>query len=282
MTYLLKPKYYTNIDTRKHTNRLSKTQFKNQYFLERLTMKNFKKLVKTIAAVSTLGLGFATVSISEAQAALLVPQREGEIKLTNFDTDPNFNCLTGNCIDTESELGYKVTSFAFGDFDASRLFSDDRGTTNSYAMGIEFIADDEGTRPDADLFYLRPVAFKDGAVVEHGRLEVGLFEFDFGRTIGEIKLNFFDVEYAESTTIFVDGVAQTVGHGHNSNIQSVVLKDLSKFKVQLGEPGGDFGFGDGVSLQVSVPESENIIGLSALAVAGVLTLKRRKTASRKA
>ncbi len=65
----------------------------------------------------------------------------------------------------------------------------------------------------------------------------------------------------------------------DSNIQSVVLKDLSKFTVQLGEAGGKFGTGDGVSLQVSVPESENVIGLSALAVAGVLTLKRRKSAS---
>jgi hypothetical protein len=248
-------------------------------------MKNIKKLVKTIAAVSTLGLGFATVSISEAQAALLVPQREGEIKLTNFDTDPNFNCLTGNCIDTESELGYKVTSFAFGDFDASRLFSDQRKDPNTYTDGaiiINFLAEDEGTNPQEDQFYLRPVAFKDGAVAEEGRLEVGLFEFDFGRTISEIKLDFFDVEYAESTTIFVDGVAQTVGHGDDSNIQSVVLTDLSKFKVQLGEPGGRFKTGDGVSLQVSVPESENLIGLSALAVAGVLTLKRRKRASLKA
>ncbi|MDY6897880.1 MAG: PEP-CTERM sorting domain-containing protein [Cyanobacteriota bacterium] len=33
---------------------------------------------------------------------------------------------------------------------------------------------------------------------------------------------------------------------------------------------------------MSVPESENIIGLSALAVAGVITLKRRKRASNKA
>ncbi|WP_414624857.1 LEVG family PEP-CTERM protein [Calothrix sp. CCY 0018] len=239
-------------------------------------MKNIKKLVKTLA-VSTIGLGIVTVSISEAQAVSLVPQREGEIKT-------NLGCLDpANCIDTESELGYKVTSFGFEDFDPSRLFSDDRGTTNNYAMGIEFILDEEGTRPDADQFYLRPVAFKNGQAVEDGRLEVGLFEFDFGRNISEIKLDFFDVEYANSTKIFVDGqIVKTVASGANSNIQSVVLKDLSKFTVQLGEPGGKFGTGDGVALQVSVPESENFIGLSALAVAGVLTLKRRKTASQKA
>ena len=53
----------------------------------------------------------------------------------------------------------------------------------------------------------------------------------------------------------------------------------------MGNPGPNSLFrktGDGVALQVSVPESENVIGLSALAVAGVLTLKRRKTASQKA
>ena len=252
-------------------------------------MKNIKKLVKTLAAVSTIGLGFATVSVSEAQAVSLVPQREGEIELTNFDNDPNFNCLSpGDCIDTETELGlgYTVTSLGFDDdFGLSRLFSDDRGTKDRYAMGIEFIADDEGTRPDAGQYFLRPVAFfKDGSVAEQGRLEVGKFEFDFGeRTISEIKLDFFDVEYAKSTKIFVDGEpVQFVENGDNGEFQTVVLKNLSKFTVQLGEPGGRFGHGDGVSLQVSVPESENLIGLSALAVAGVITLKRRKTASRKA
>ena len=243
-------------------------------------MKNIKKLVKTLAAVSTIGLGFATVSVSEAQAVSLVPQREGEIKT-------NLGCLPGvPCIDTEADLGYTVRSLGFDDdFGLSRLFSDDRGTKDRYAMGIEFIADDEGTRPDAGQYFLRPVAFfKDGSVAEQGRLEVGKFEFDFGeRTISEIKLDFFDVEYAKSTKIFVDGEpVQFVENGDNGEFQTVVLKNLSKFTVQLGEPGGRFGHGDGVSLQVSVPESENLIGLSALAVAGVITLKRRKTASRKA
>ncbi len=239
-------------------------------------MKNFKKLVKTLA-VSSIGLGIVTASISEAQAASLVPQREGEIKT-------NLGCLPGApCIDTKSELGYTVTSSEFQDFDASRLFSDDRGTVNNYAMGITFVADDEGTRPDAGQYFLRSVAFKDGVVFEEGRLEAGLFEFDFGKTISEIKLDFFDVEYANSTKIFVGGqLVETVANGPDSNIQSVVLKDLSKFTVQLGEAGGKFGTGDGVSLQVSVPESENVIGLSALAIAGVLTLKRRKSGSQKA
>ncbi len=242
-------------------------------------MKNIKKLVKTLA-VSTLGLGIATVSVSEAQAASLVPQTEGEIKTNLGCLDPN------NCIDTQSALGYTVTSFAFQDFDASRLFSDNRATENTYGMGIQFIGEDEGTNPQIGQYWLRPVAFKDGAVFEDGRLEAGLFEFDFGKTIGEIKLDFFDVEYEDSTQVVkINGQNIQdlfVENGPDSNIKSVVLKDLSKFTVQLGEPGGRFGTGDGVSLQVSVPESENVIGLSALAVAGVITLKRRKKASHKA
>ncbi|MEO1431180.1 MAG: PEP-CTERM sorting domain-containing protein [Cyanobacteria bacterium J06633_8] len=73
-----------------------------------------------------------------------------------------------------------------------------------------------------------------------------------------------------------------VDAGEDGNTKTVVLNDLSKFTVQLGEAGGRFGTGDGVSLQVSVPESENLIGLSALAFAGVITLKRRRRASQKA
>ncbi|MEL6167003.1 MAG: PEP-CTERM sorting domain-containing protein, partial [Cyanobacteria bacterium J06628_3] len=62
-------------------------------------MKNIKKLVKTLAAVSTIGLGFATVSVGQAQAASLVPNQEGEIQLTN----PDLQCLDSSyCIDTTS------------------------------------------------------------------------------------------------------------------------------------------------------------------------------------
>jgi hypothetical protein len=166
------------------------------------------------------------------------------------------------------------------------LFSDNRATPNSHGLGITFIAEDEGTNPEVGEFWLRPVAFKDGEVFEEGRLEAGLFEFDFGRTITELRLDFFDVEYTDSTQVVKingqDIQDLFVDAGPDGNIQTVVLKDLSKFTVQLGEAGGRFGTGDGVSLQVSVPESENLIGLSALAVAGAITLKRRKKASQQA
>ena len=112
-------------------------------------------------------------------------------------------------------------------------------------------------------------------------------------TASEVRLDFFDVEDSDFSGIIqkvngedvVDVQNLLLEGGEDSNMQTLVLKNVKSFQVQLGKPGPDSKFdktGDGVSLQVSVPESENLIGLSALAVAGVLTLKRRKTASRKA
>ncbi|MEM6754839.1 MAG: LEVG family PEP-CTERM protein [Cyanobacteria bacterium P01_C01_bin.38] len=270
-------------------------------------MKNVKKFVKTIAAVSTLGLGFATVSVQEAQAVSLVPNQEGEIQLINPDSD--VSCITGNCINTQP-LGYTVESLDFninaGDADApqfglSRLFVDDRSTENDYGFGIKFKGNgtkDAGTNPDEDELWFRPQANildEDGNLVpfENGQLEVGLFEFVFENTINQVKLEFFDVEDNDFTGIIqkvngediVDVEDWLLTGGDDSNTQTRTLTDVKSFVIQLGKPGPDSKFnktGDGVALQVSVPESENVIGLSALAVAGVLTLKRRKRGSQKA
>jgi len=265
-------------------------------------MKSFNKLVKTLA-ISTLGLGIATASISEAKAASLVPQTEGEIKLTNLD------CLPGiNCIDTTTlPFGYTVTSLEY-DFDnkgpkfgISRLFADDRTTTNPEltSFGIFFKAEDEGTNPPIGQTWFRPVANvldSNGNLVpfEKGRLEVGRFKFDLGKTVGEVRLDFFDTEDKNFTGVIeVNGVALTgqalldmlLPAGPDSNIQTLVLKDVKDFVVQLGKPGPDSVFkrtGDGVALTVSVPESGTTVGLSVLAVAGLITLKSRKRASQKA
>ena len=261
-------------------------------------MKSFNKLVKTIA-VSTLGLGIATGSISEAQATSLVPTQEGEIKTTNL------GCLdagTINCIDTtdgsQVPFTYAVTSLDFdgdGGFDESRLFADDRNTANPELVpfGITFLGEDEGTNPEMEQMWFRPVAFKDGEAFEDGRLEVGLFEFDFlGKTASQVKLDFFDVEDDNFTGIIKVNGVQLEGEalqelllpgGENGNVQSLVLNDVQNFTVQLCiVEKSQFPSVYGVALAVSVPESENVIGLSGLAVAGVLTLKRRKKASQKA
>lgn len=303
MTYSRTPKYYTNMDAKKHTNKAFKKHFKkNQYFLENLTMKKFKKLVKTLA-VSSLGLGIATVSISEAKAASLVPQQEGEIQLINPNSE--IDCVTGNCIDT-TPLGYTVESLLYDDdgvgpeFGRSNLFVDDRSTANDYGFGITFnghLTQDAGTNPDENQFFFRPVANildEQGNLVpfEDGQLEVGRYKFNFENTIGELKLDFFDVEDGGVTGVIEQVNGQTINvedllldAGPDGNVQSLVLNDVKSFVVQLGNPGPNSRFsetGDGVLLQVSVPESETTIGLSVLAVAGVLTLKRRKRASQKA
>ncbi|MDY6897879.1 MAG: LEVG family PEP-CTERM protein [Cyanobacteriota bacterium] len=271
-------------------------------------MRNIKKLVKTLAAVSTIGLGFATVSVQEAQAVSLVPNQEGEIQLTN----PDLQCLDpSNCIDTTTlDFGYSVTSLEYDtdgkgpQFGKSRLFSDDRSTTNDGTngtfdltqFGITFLDTDEGTNPNGETNWFRAVAYEQGETepFEDGRLEVGRFKFDFEQTASEVRLDFFDVEDAGFSGILEVNGQELSGQtlldmllpaGPDSNIQTLVLRNVNDFVVQMGNPGPDSVFGstgDGVSLQVSVPESENIIGLSALAVAGVISLKRRKRASNKA
>ncbi|BAY83604.1 hypothetical protein NIES267_30930 [Calothrix parasitica NIES-267] len=285
------------MDTRKHTNTPIQNTFKKSVFLERLTMKNIKKLVKTLAAVSTIGLGFATVSVGQAQAVSLVPNQEGEIQLTNTD----LQCLDpAQCIDTTSlDYGYSVTSLEFDPaFGESRLFADDRETENTYGFGVNSIIledEDAGTNPNPGDIWFRPVAFAaDGSAVEEAHLEVGRFRFDFeGKTANEVRLDFFDVEDAGFSGILEVNGQQLSGQdlldnlisaGPDSNIQTLVLRNVNDFVVQLGNPNSDqfSTTGDGVSLAVSVPESENVIGLSALAVAGVITLKRRKKASKKA
>lgn len=263
-------------------------------------MKAFNKLVKSIA-VSTLGLGIATVSIAEAQAASLVPQVEGEIQ-----TD--LGCLTGvPCIDTtdasQVPFTYSVESLEY-DFDnkgpkfgKSRLFADDRNTADSYGFGINFLGEDEGTNPELGQNWFRAVAFEEGAneAFEDGRLEVGRFRFDFlGKVANEVRLDFFDTEDENFTGVVeVNGQKLTgkalddllLPAGDDGNIQTLVLNGVEDLVIQFGKPGPDSvfsGTGDGVSVAISVPESENVIGLSALAVAGLIVLKRRSRASQKA
>jgi hypothetical protein len=253
-------------------------------------MKNFNKLVKTLA-LSTLSLGIATASISEAKAASLVPTAEGEIQLSN----DGFSCLDpAKCIDTEAlSFSYTVESLIFDeDFDVSRLFADNRGTENTYGFGINSItleADDRGTNPEAGKNWFRPVAYQGGTAAEEAHLEVGRFRFNLSKMVKELRLDFFDVEDSGVTGVIeVNGETMNLEDlilegGDNSNIQTLVLNDVKDFVVQLGNVNGSqFPTGDGVDLAVSVPESETTIALSLVAVAGVLTLKRRKTASHKA
>lgn len=238
-------------------------------------MKKFTVVAKALF-LSTLGLGI--VGQMPSSAASIVPQQEGQIQLTNTP------CITSavnpvNCIDTTS-LGYTVTSLPHNpNFQESLLFSDNSATANKWGMNIEFDKPDIGTNPTANQYVFRPVAVRaDGTLPENGQLEVGQFLFDFmGKTINEVKLNFFDVEDSNFTSILlVNGnpFNQLLPGGANDNIQSVVLKNVQSFQVQLGRPFNPTG--DGVNLQVSVPEPGTTLSMSALAVAGMFGFRQRK------
>jgi hypothetical protein len=246
------------------------------------------KLLTTI--LGTIGLSFFG-SVSSANAMNLIPQREGEIKMTNMQ------CIANTCIDTSKELGYKVTSQSYNrDYGLSRLFVDNRATENTWfdntannnkGFRIKFLKQDEGTNTNADEFWFRPVAFnKSGKTLENGRLEVGRFLFDFGRTFSKVSLDFFDVEASGFSGILeINGKSvkdMLLKAGPDGNTQTLTVKDVSSLLIQLGQPkAGGFSTGDGVSLAGirAVPEPGSVVGLGTLAVAGIVGLRQRRKSS---
>lgn len=243
-------------------------------------MKKFTVLATTLA-VSTLSLGLVG-NISKAEAASLVPQQEGEIKLENL------SCFTGNCISTES-LGYTISSEIYSpNYQRSLLFSDKSSTANTYpnqvnpGLAIKFINPDVGTHPTAIENWFRPVAIKaNGSLVENGELEVGQFTFNFAQTISELELSFFDIEQSGTSILNVNGAAfnQAIASGPNSNIKTVKLTNVDSFTIKLGSIGGSFKTGDGVLLKVSTPEPVSTLGLGALVLTGMFGLRKSKKSS---
>ncbi len=240
-----------------------------------------------IAAIFGLGLGFAAAAPA-ANAASLIPQREGEIQLTNLQVlDPS------KAINT-SGLGFKVTSQQF-DFDNSqrvnygfsRLFVDSKGTADTYGTGIgavRFQANDGGTNEAEGQFWLRAAAIQDnGKASQKGELEVGRFLFEFDKMLDEITLDFFDSETSNFSGILeVNG--QTVNDfllaGADGNVQSKTLKNVKSLVLQLGKDDGK-GSGDGVTISgvevvQSVPEPTTTLSLGALAMVGMFGVKKRK------
>ncbi|MBH8561187.1 LEVG family PEP-CTERM protein [Nostoc sp. CENA67] len=338
------------------------------------------KVISKLIAASTISIGFLSIA-STAHAVNLVPQQEGEIKLTNL------TCLSNTspkCIDTSSgQYGYTVTSLNYDpQFSASRLFVDTKNTVNNYSQfGIQFVAQDAGTNPALEEFWLRPVAYtaavekKDspksntvtqknvdapagakigtvtvtsptqtqttttadgkkiitaitvqtttvtkqtkvngvtklvqdistktttqtttttpGKPVENGQLEVGKFQFDFKNPLEALKLSFFDVEDSKHTGIFsytnsegkTFSIQELLAGKEDGNLQSLIIKDVQSFVVQLGNPGQKYGYndsqfaktGDGVDLQLeTVPEPGDMAGLGALAMLGIISRRQRK------
>jgi hypothetical protein len=254
-------------------------------------MRKRTLLANTIVGTTLVSLASG---ISTAQAASFIPQKEGEIKLTNI------GCIADTCIDTTS-MGYTITSLAY-DFDSykpqmglSRLFVDKRATDNDWGFGIKFKQQDAGTNnPDFEEYWLRPVAYRgknaDSAPTvssrpaENGQLEIGRFQFDFAQTVSELLIEFFDVEDDQRTGILaVNGtpITQLLDAGPDGNFQTLTVKNVNSLVLQLGNPGPNSTFkstGDGVSLAqvTSVPEPGVNASLGVLAMFGIFGLGQRK------
>jgi hypothetical protein len=241
-------------------------------------MSKLSKFAKVLVA-STLGLSVLASMPAARANENLVPTTEGEIKLLN-----NGGCLSlAPCIDTTS-LGYTVTSLSYNQnnqtYKPSLLFADDNSTANDWGFGIKFKLPDAGTNPLAGLMNFRPVMMKNGKPYENGQLEVGHFLFDFmGKTISELELDFHDVEVSDFSGILkVNGqpFSQLLKSGPNNNVQTLILKDVKSFEVQLGKVGSPFPTGDGVDLNVEkVPEPGTTVSLGLLAMVGVFGLRKR-------
>ncbi len=245
-------------------------------------MQKFNLVAATILGTS-ISMGLAA-AMPAAHAISLIPQQEGEIT-----TD--LGCVSATCIDTTS-MGFSVESLNYNNqFSASRLFVDKNGTTNSWGLGIKFKATDLGTNPDATQYWYRPVAIKsNGSLVENGQLEVGRFLFNFDKAYEEVSLDFVDVEDSGFSGILeVNGqsISTLLNAGPNNGTQSLTLKNVKSFVIQMGNPGKNYGInsnfttGDGVRLSglaatKAVPEPTTTLGLGAMAVAGLLGLRRKK------
>jgi hypothetical protein len=269
------------------------------------TMKKLTSIAK-IATATTIGIGALSIS-SAAHAAVFNSFNlgaEGEVALTNNGS----TCLSNaTCIQTQP-FGFKVTSLDYDGLSPtsnkpSLLFSDNRDTANTYKKGgatISFFGEDGGTKLDEGTntplgqFWLRPVALgSNGKPLEKGRLETGLFNFDFlGETVSKLVLSLHDVEYKDSTKVIkVNGVTQTlasliatVGENPNNAIQEITLRNVKNFEIQLGQVGQNpdkdgisFNTGDGVTLQgTAVPEPGVNASLGALGLAAMFGLNRRR------
>jgi hypothetical protein len=279
--------------------------------------------LKVITAMLGLGLGFAAAApAAHASSFNLIPEKEGEVKLTNFGleaTDENYIGAidSGNLID----LGFSVTSLDYTDNGVntglSRLFIDKKGTANQYGGNngkplIKFATTDEGTTEELGEYYLRAVATDSSGnpLEDNGKLEVGLFKFDFEKSVDLLTLNLFDTETSGVTGIetvngktwdeYVKTVTTTTSdqylkEGEKGNLQTLTLENVTSFTLKLGEkfsdkkgaqPKGKKGWkGDGVTVAgftsttkfaKAVPEPTTTFSLGALAVAGMFGVKKRK------
>ena len=227
------------------------------------------------AVLATSVVGFGLIS-SSASAATLVPQEEGEIKLINPELP-----LIGPEVATP---GFTVESLEDATTGTkSRLFVDKKNTANDYGV-IKFSGIDKGTNDPSAEYWFRPVAMKADGITpfsEKGQLEVGTFKFDFEKTISNLLIDFLDVESNGTQILELNGVAfnyEAPISGNNS-IFSYSLQNVKSIVLKLGNEDAKLRPGDGVNVQLeteSVPEPGVTLGLSALALGGMLKLRRKQ------
>lgn len=246
-------------------------------------MINQQRIKRTFSALgmagvaSVLALGFMG---SSARAASLVPQQEGEVNVGFAAPLDGGSYLGLSSIITSIE---SLTDASTGT--KSRLFVDKAGTDNTYGF-VQFESTDLGTSDGSGSFWFRPVAMAANGIdplIEGGQLEVGLFKFTFAKVVQELSLSFFDTEFrninsgkgTSYTVEFGDGSTDKVfvPAGPNNNVQTYSLSSVKAITLDLGEKRGTTG--DGVNVQVAVPEPGIIGGLGTLVVVGLL--KRRQS-----
>ncbi|ACB53955.1 hypothetical protein cce_4607 [Crocosphaera subtropica ATCC 51142] len=270
--------------------------------------------------VTTIGVNLGTVLSASAQIieVPLVPQQEGEVNLSGS----GITCLDSNqCLNVPSLVGPITNIESLVDSTTgtkSRLFVDNFGTENTYGsdkktqviFGIIDLPGGGTTSPVVDamgnpIYWYRPSERKlNGGTEEKGNLEVGTFKFSFSPTIPEIKIQYFDVESANTTGLL--GVIDqsqtnaTLVSGENpisfkvgdKTIYEQIWQDVNFMTIKLGNDTM-LGTGDGVNFIITnridnnidptaVPEPLTILGAgTAMGFGGFFKKKLAKSSKKK-
>ncbi|MGD1928300.1 MAG: LEVG family PEP-CTERM protein [Leptolyngbyaceae cyanobacterium] len=243
-----------------------------------------QKVQLSVASIALSAVGLGALPLS-ASAMNFVPQQQGEINV-------GLGCLE-NCLELNPVFDSIVSLTDDTSGTRSRLFVDyfgDSDTKQTYGQGtgyVEFKTKDAGTNSAG--FWFRPSEVEaDGSNEEKGQLEVGTYLFNFAQELEEITIDFFDTESKNTTGVLAINGEQLaapdyVSKGKDGNIFSQTFYNVSSLELKLGYDNAKQNkTGDGVNFQMrgtvadtaSVPEPATLLGLLAIAGAG-LSLRKK-------